>query len=377
MKNFNGWLIGMLLGGLGMGGAIGFAVANGVNKSKQNPFGDSSGSSKSMTSGPLFDLNGTAYSAENLPDQIKNNMYEIQNQAYEQISNLAKEYAIRTAIFKEKNPTGDVKTLPTMEELLGASEVTEAELKDFYEKNKASMGGMPFDQIKPRLQQFLAGQKVSQVAREKLAQLESSGKFKLLVTPPEAPHVALNLEGFPTKGGANAAVTVVEVTDFLCSHCRHAKPEVAEIVKEYGDKIKLVQVDFALNPTSLSGALAKGSYCSKQQGGDEAYWKYFDKAFEVPPTAGDVPAGADAPKHYASVAAKAAKEAGLDDVKFEQCILSAEAQKAMEETNDRMSKAGVNATPTFYVNNRKVISGATNGLRTAIQMALGGAKTKN
>lgn len=139
-------------------------------------------------------------------------------------------------------------------------------------------------------------------------------------------------------------------------------------MKEFGSKVKFVQVNFALHQDGLSGALARGGVCAKQQS-DEAFWKYHDKAFEVPAEAAKA-VSPDEAKEFSAHASKAAADAGLDTKKFDECLNAEATKKAVSDTVATYSASGVSGTPTFFVNNRKVTVGGQGALKKALQDAL-------
>ncbi len=44
----------------------------------------------------------------------------------------------------------------------------------------------------------------------------------------------------PVKGGADALVTIVQFSDFQCPFCSRVEPTVDEVMKAYGDKVRLI-----------------------------------------------------------------------------------------------------------------------------------------
>ena len=376
----NGKVIGVLVGGIGLGAVLGAAGMNLFKTKAGSRFasgaaGTCSVEGASNSSAALFELDGKSYSRDDLPTDVKDTLFQIQNQSFESTANFAKEVALRMALAQDSGEKVDATSLPQLKNLLKSDKVSDDELKKFYEANKQSIPpGTSFDQIKPQLEQFLVAQKVGEVARTRVAELQEKGRLKLLVTPPIAPVVQLNVEPYPSKGASDARVTLVEVSDYLCPHCRTMKPEIEEALKEHGSKVKFVQINFALRPQGLSGALARGGYCAQQQGG-ESFWKYHDKAFAVPLEAAQ-PVSPDANKEFTATATTAAKDAGLDVAAFDKCLNSDEAKKAVETASASMNALGVTGTPTFFLNNRKLTLG-TVSIAQAIKTELDGPAAAN
>lgn len=374
-------VVGVLVGGLVIGAALGAGVTMNMNKK-----GSVTGTSASLEScsvdganssgTALFEMNGKAVTRDELGTEARDVLYQIETQGYESKSNFVKELALRYSLAMEQNPNADLKNLPPLKTLLASGNISEDEMKKFFEANKQSLPpGTTYEQVKPQLEQFMTSQKVGEEARKKIADLESSGKFKLLLTQPVSPQVNLDLTGFATKGNDTAAVTLVEISDYLCPHCRSVKPEVDSVVQELGSQVKFVQVNFALRPAGLSGALARGGFCALQQS-NESFWKYHDKAFEVSLDAATA-VSPDEAKEFNNHAVTAAKDAGLDVAKFETCLTSDEAKTYVNSTNEKMSAVGVTGTPTFFVNDRKVSVHGPGSLKNAVQQALAQASAGN
>src|SRR5204863_6117460 len=47
-------------------------------------------------------------------------------------------------------------------------------------------------------------------------------------------------EGSPSKGPANAPVTIVEFSDFQCPFCSRVVPTMQEVMKDYDGKVRMV-----------------------------------------------------------------------------------------------------------------------------------------
>jgi protein-disulfide isomerase len=369
-------VIGVLLGGVALGGVLGTGITLQMKKQGSSA-GTSAGATCSVdgagsASSALFELDGKTYSAEELPTQARDTLFQIQTQSFETASNFSRELALRIALAQEQK-MDIAKDLPDLRALMKVEPPAEEELKKFYETNKQSMPpSATFEQIKPQLVQFMSSQKVGEQARTKATELTSAGRLKMLLKAPQAPVVSLPLERFPSKGSAEAIVTLVETSDYLCPHCRSTKPEVEAVLKEFGSKVRFHKATFALRPGQLSGVLARGAYCANQQSAD-AFWKYNDKAFEVPLEAANA-TSPDVQKEFVATAVKAAKDAGIDDKAFEACLGTEVASKWVEETNSILSGAGVNATPTFFLNNRRINLGSTT-LAQAVKEAIEGGST--
>lgn len=370
----NAKVVGVLLGGVCLGAAVGVAVTTTVlknNASKSTASTSGSCSVDGATSGnqaALFEVDGKTYGREDLPTELQDQLFQMQNQIHDASSNLIREVALRVALANDKKiQIKSGQDIPELKTLLQPKAVTEAEMKAFFDANK---GGLPpgttFEQVRPQLEQFMQGQQQSEQIRAEVTKFEEKGRLKVLLKSPVAPLVNLDLNGLPFKGAEKAQVVVVEASDYLCTHCRAANVEVDKIVDQYGSKIKLVQANFALRPAGLSGYLARGAWCAGKQGNDQ-FWKFHNKAFAVPLQAAN-PVSPNTEKEFASTTIQAAQDAGIDVKEFEKCLASEDSKKGIEATNAMLTAAGVTGTPTFFVNNRKVGSAAQLGSAIAVEL---------
>jgi protein-disulfide isomerase len=357
------------IGGIVVGGAIGYGVATRTHATAVVPGSSIASSTPAVVDKtPLFELDGQTYGENDLPSDVRAMAYEARSEEHERLEALLTQFALRLSLAREKDKTVKPDALPPLDQLLGATPPTEDEIKQLYEQNKARLPqGMTYEQVKPEIEKFVVSQKQQGAINEKLDALRSGGKLKMLLPEPQAPVVALDLKGFPAKGLASA--TLVEVSDYLCPHCQQSLPEVEATVKELGDKIKFVQVDYPLNPDGLSGQLARGGFCAQQQG-DEAFWKYHEAAFKTAIDKGWKTSDPTMPDPFADIATTAG--AGLDAAKLVACADSPEAKGFVSAAVDQFQKAGVNGTPSFFLNGRKLNPGSK-GLKDAVTAGLAGA----
>ena len=83
----------------------------------------------------------------------------------------------------------------------------------------------------------------------------------------------------PARGNLNAKVTIHEWSDFQCPFCGRVEPTVAQVMKDYGDRIKFVWHDLPLpmHPDApLAAQAGREAYAQK---GPSAFWAMHDKMF--------------------------------------------------------------------------------------------------
>jgi len=148
-------------------------------------------------------------------------------------------------------------------------------------------------------------------------------------------------EGNPSWGPEGAKVTIVEFSDFLCPYCAEfAKTTLAQLKNKYGARVKFVFRDLPIeNIHPLSPRAHEMGECAWEQG---KFWELHDLIF------------ANSARITESFLASLAEKAGLEMTKFNTCLNQGEAKLKIVEDLDAGISAGVSATPTLFVNNRKV-----------------------
>ncbi len=150
------------------------------------------------------------------------------------------------------------------------------------------------------------------------------------------------------KGKGDAKVVIQEFSDFQCPFCSRVEPQVAEIMKNYGDKVKFVWRHKPLPMHPDAPLASEASEEAYKQKGNEGFWKMHDKLFA---NQGEK----DGLKREALE--KYAQELGLDMAKFK-AALDSHAHKAKVDADDKAgTEAGINGTPAFVINGY-FISGA-------------------
>lgn len=149
--------------------------------------------------------------------------------------------------------------------------------------------------------------------------------------------VQIDVKGAPLLGPMDSKVQVVEFSDFECPFCKRAVGPLAKLQEHY--KFALFYKFFPLKHShpNAEGA-AKAAWAAHQQG---KFWPMYDALF--------------ANQHaldWASVQKYAAK-VGLEAKKFEADVKGDAASAAISADEKAGDAAGVDGTPTFFVNGRK------------------------
>jgi protein-disulfide isomerase len=144
-------------------------------------------------------------------------------------------------------------------------------------------------------------------------------------------------------GNADAKVTVIEYASMTCSHCAAFHQETWPALKaKYIDtgKIRFTLREFPLDPLATAGFML--ARCN----GNDKYYPMTDMLFSQQKAW----AFTDKPVDALS---SMVKQAGFTQESFEACLKRQDIYDAVTQVKDRGAKAGVDATPTFFINGQK------------------------
>jgi protein-disulfide isomerase len=137
-------------------------------------------------------------------------------------------------------------------------------------------------------------------------------------------------------------VTFVEFSDFQCPYCAEAAGKLHAILKAYPSQVKLVFKQYPLDTHSQAGLAAAAALAAHRQG---KFWPLHDAMF----------AGRTHLSHKTILAM--AGIIGLDTKRFEQDWDSDAVKQAVAREQMEGDKAGVEATPTVFIDGQKYNGG--------------------
>ena len=98
-----------------------------------------------------------------------------------------------------------------------------------------------------------------------------------LTHDPQAEMMAkIDLTGRPVRGNKQAKLTMVVYDDFQCPYCSRMHQSINEVLKTYGDRIKVIYKDyplFEIHPWAERAALDSNCLARQSEG---AYWDFAD-----------------------------------------------------------------------------------------------------
>lgn len=144
------------------------------------------------------------------------------------------------------------------------------------------------------------------------------------------------------RGNPGAPVKIVEYSDFECPFCKRFHETMKQVSDEYGDEIAWVYRHFPLDQLhSKARKEAVAAECANELGGNDAFWKYADRFFELTPSNNQT--------NIDTVLPQIAKEIGLDKAKFASCLESGKYDAHVEENVQDATETGGGGTPWSIV----------------------------
>ncbi|MBX3226079.1 MAG: thioredoxin domain-containing protein [Labilithrix sp.] len=157
------------------------------------------------------------------------------------------------------------------------------------------------------------------------------------------PAVKVPIDGLPSFGDESAAVTVVMFTDYECPYCAKANARFTKLKEEYGADLRVVVASQPLPIHDHAAAAARAFLAAVEQGKGEAMHAKLFAMNDASQTMDD------------EGLRGAAREIGLDVAAFDRARTGPSTASALAKSEVLSSKLGVNGTPTFFVNGRRIV----------------------
>ncbi|MBI3757385.1 MAG: hypothetical protein HY267_05350 [Deltaproteobacteria bacterium] len=164
------------------------------------------------TNGVLAKVGDHTITEKDISDEIAGQMVRINNQIY-----ATKKQAVDSAVADYLINQEAQKRSVTREQLLKQEvadktpAVTDEEVQQIFDANKARLGDKKLDDVKPQIVQQLQANKQQQRQQDFIQELKKAAAVKLFLKPPV---LNVSTEGAPVRGSANAPVMIVEFSDF-------------------------------------------------------------------------------------------------------------------------------------------------------------------
>jgi len=297
---------------------------------------------------------GQPIKADTLMERLKPIIYKMKLEAYELAKNRVDQLVDDTLLLEEarRRQIGPEQIIRT-EITDKVRPPTDDEVTKFYNENKARIAG-DLNSVRNQVAIYLQNESQQRLEKDLSARLRKDANIRWLITEPPQPVQNISVDDDPSRGDANAPVTIVEFTDFQCPACAAMHPILDEVLKSSGNKVRFVVRDFPLNQHEFARKAAEAANAANAQG---KFFEYIAVLFKNQ-KALDVPSL----KKYAS-------EVGLDRARFDAAldrgVYAAEVDK--DVTDGEMY--GIGSTPTIFINGVQLKVLSADGLKEAIERA--------
>jgi len=158
-----------------------------------------------------------------------------------------------------------------------------------------------------------------------------------------------------TLGPKDAPVWLVEFSDFQCPACGQFYPTVKQLTEKYTDSLLFVYRNYPLPSHEMAIPAARAAEAAGKQG---KYWEMHDALFVGQTYLSD-----------AFIASEAAR-LGLTMETFNNDMQSPSIQAIIDADTKVGDIIGINATPTFYLNGKKLNLQTVNDLKIEVEKAM-------
>jgi protein-disulfide isomerase len=144
----------------------------------------------------------------------------------------------------------------------------------------------------------------------------------------------------PVRGPESAPVTIVEFADYDCPFCARTEATLKAIAQQYDRQVRIAFKNQPLPMHANARPAARAALAAAEQG---KFWEYHDALFKHQ--------GALDPASLEGYA----KDLGLDVERFREAMASDRSESSVRADAAEATRLGVEGTPTFFVNGRKIV----------------------
>jgi len=175
----------------------------------------------------------------------------------------------------------------------------------------------------------------------KTAKVILADYHKLATEPPPllSDPVRISIDGDPTRGPANAKVTIIEFSDFQCPFCAKAVGEVSQVLAKFPKDVRVVFKQYPLDTHSQAALAAEAALSAQAQG---KFWEMHDKLY------------ANFRTINRNRIVMWAQEIGIDLDKLRADLDSHKYAARVNLEEQQGDNAGVEGTPTFFIDGKRL-----------------------
>ena len=301
----------------------------------------------------LATINGENITAGDVEDSLQPLIFDVQQQIYELRKNEL-DLSINDTLLVQEAQKRKITTNALLDAEVKPKEVTEAQARAFFDQNKDRVSG-EFAQTKDAIMNYLQQAELRLAERAFLEKLRALASIQTFLNEPQSPVFKISTTDQPSLGNANAAVTIIAFTDYQCPSCAAIHPSLERLVKESGDKVRLVARDFPLSQHADAFKAAEAAEAAREQG---KYWEYVQVLLQNQSSL-----SVEKLKSFAT-------QVGLDRTRFDAALDSHKFAETVQTDLDDGIKLGLKGTPSIFINGRRVTAKSYEELKESVDAAL-------
>lgn len=301
----------------------------------------------------LATINGETITAGDVEDSLQALIFDVQEQVYQLRKNEV-DVNINDTLLVQEAQKRKITTNTLLETEIKPKAVTEEQARAFFEQNKERVSG-DFTQSKDAIINYLKQSESRLAERAFIEKLRAAASIQIFLNVPESPVFKISTKDQPSLGNDNAAVTIVAFTDYQCPGCAAIHPALERVVKESGDKVRLVARDFPLSQHVEAFKAAEAAEAAREQG---KYWEYVQVLMQNQSSL-----SVEKLKGFAT-------QLGLDRTRFDAALDSRKFAEMVQTDLDDGMKLGLKGTPSLFVNGRRVTAKSYEELKESVDAAL-------
>jgi len=291
--------------------------------------------------------------AGDVEDSLQALIFDVQEQVYQLRKNEI-DVNINDTLLVQEAHKRKITTNSLLEAEVKPKAVTEEQARAFFEQNKERVSG-DFAQTKDAIISYLQQTEMRVAEKAFVEKLRAAASIQTFLNVPQSPVFKISTKDQPSLGNANAAVTIVAFTDYQCPSCAAIHPALERVVKESGDKVRLVTRDFPLNIHAEAFKAAEAAEAAREQG---KYWEYVQVLMQ-----NQSALSVEKLKGYAT-------QLGLDRTRFDAALDSRKFADVVQSDVDDGIKLGLKGTPSLFINGRRVTAKTYEELKESVDAAL-------
>ncbi len=150
----------------------------------------------------------------------------------------------------------------------------------------------------------------------------------------------------PSRGPADALVTIVEFSDYQCPFCSRVEPTLQQVIQRYGNDVRILWRNMPLEFHDKAMPAAEASSEAFAQQGSQGFWRMHDTLYQHQ----GEPTGLD----RASLE-RYAQEQGLNMARFRAALDGHTHQAEIRADMALAQQIAANGTPHFFINGRRLV----------------------